>query len=507
MSFRTLAAACAAALIAAAPSAHAAEWKRLDSEHFTLTTNIGTAPATRYLEQLEAFRWLALQVLGADGKGARAQARFEIVMLQGQEALKGIYPHLSDNAAGAYTYCAEGNLAVGTFESGRRGQDFNQIVLQHEYAHHLMFQYATVGYPAWFVEGFAEFMATASAQEGQVSLGGMYQGRANTLLSGAWLPYEDVLRWHLRPYPANDVEVQFFYAQSWLLAHYMLSDATRARRLAEYHARVAAGEDPVAAFEPATGIPVAELRKLLHPYSFGVPKFTVQADDLPRARIEVTPLGDDAHAYLPHALALRSCVKPENGQAILARLRAAMPRPEQARPAWRLALARAESRFGDAAAAVALLDPIAAAEPQNAEAQYLLGRAWLRRAEPLGGDAQAEARERARGHLFKAYRLNKNDAPTLYQLARLLAREGADPNAVNAARAARRLAPGVAEYATLQASLDLQVGDREGAVRALTPLANNPHARDSAARMRRAIEAIRAGQSAQEVGALIDPPR
>lgn len=75
---------------------------------------------------------------------------------------------------------------------------------------------------------------------------------------------------------------------------------------------------------------------------------------------------------------------------------------------------------------------------------------------------------------------------------------------MNAARGARRLAPGVVEYATLQASLDLQVGDREGAVRALTPLTNNPHARDTAARLRRAIEAIRAGQSAQEVVGLIN---
>lgn len=291
MSFRTLAPAFAAALIAATPIAHGAEWKRLDSPHFTLTTNIGTAPATRYLEQLEAFCWLALQVLGADGKGARAQARFEIALMQGQAALKAVYPNLPDHAVGAYTYCAEGTLAVGSYEGRRRGQDFNQIVLQHDYAHHLMFQYATGGYPAWFVEGFAEYMATASAQEGQVSLGGMYHARSDTLLSGAWLPYEDVLGWHLRPNPANDVEVQFFYAQSWLLAHYMLSDGTRARALADYHARVAAGEDPVAAFEPATGIPVAELRKLLHAYSFGVPRFAVPADDLPRVRIEVTPLG------------------------------------------------------------------------------------------------------------------------------------------------------------------------------------------------------------------------
>ena len=496
------------ALSAASPCVHAGEWTRLESEHFSVITNRDGKMVRDHLQQLERFRWLGLKVLGADDKGLRAQGRFDIVLLRGQASLREIFPAMDKQAAGVYSTCEEGSASYATYETGRG--DRNIMVLQHEYAHHLMFQYATIAYPEWYVEGFAEYMSTFESGDEIVSLGGTYQERLLTLTNprwGSWLPMERVLRWRMKDSPADSAdETLVLYAQSWLLTHYMFSDDERAKKLPAYFARVAAGEDPVAAFEPATGIAVADLVKQLKRYlRDSLPMVQVRGRDMPQTVIQAVSMSDAADIYMPKALPLLACVKPEHGQAILEQLRSLAGKPVRAEPALRLELARAEVRFGDASVAIALLDELIAADASNAEARYLLGRAWERKAQSSQGEERAAAQERARSEFFAAYRLRKNHAPTLYHLALALAREGATPNALNASRAARTLAPLVQGYAELEARLDLQAGDRERAMRALAALASNQHSADTAARARLAIEAIQAGKSVQDVEAIMKP--
>jgi hypothetical protein len=127
----------------------------------------------------------------------------------------------------------------------------------------------------------------------------------------------------------------------------------------------------------------------------------------------------------------------------------------------------------------------------------------LRQAEKLSGEPQRAALDSARSHLIKAYRLKKDEAPTLYHLARALRAKGIDQNMLNAARAARLLAPSVPEYAVLEARADLEAGDREPAIRALVPMATSTHQPERAARARQAIEAIRAGKPSDDVVPLL----
>ena len=496
----------AAVTAVTASAARAAEWSLLESEHFSLYARGDEAAAREYLKQMEGFRWLALKVLGTGARSLRAQARFDIYLMPGTDALRALYPELPNNAAGVYHHCSEGSVAHGAFSvRWRTSQDYNQVVLLHEYAHHLMFQHATASYPAWFVEGFAEYMATTEYEGERVSLGAVHETRSRDLAHPSWLPFDDVLRWD-GSLPKNDRNLgPSLYAQSWLLTHYMLSDDERSKKLTAYIAAQGAGEEPVAAFERVTGIAPATLPRLLQRYlRDGLPMLKVGGQDLPRPAVTATPLGADADDYLPAASALQACVSDEQGQAFLARLRTLAPRPAQANPRLRLALARAEARFGDPKAAIDMLEAHLAADAESAEAHYLLGRAWGRQAQALEGDAQQAAREGERTHLIKAYRLRKDHAPTLYHLARALERKGIDNNVLNAARAARLLSPSVGEYAVFEAWLDLQAGERDQAARALAPLASDPHAPARAARMRQAIEAIHAGKTMREVSALMN---
>jgi len=504
---KTLAGALTAALLAG--TAAAADWKQLESPHFRIYTDQDALIGREMLQQLEQLRWLGLRLLGANDRTPRLQTRFDTFVFRGRQTLKRVKPEIGETVAGMYVFCREGATAYALEDghAGRHALSWGQQILQHEYAHHLMFQYANTAYPPWYVEGFAEYLSTVRQDGDRLIVGETNRNRAMSL-NDTWLPLADVLGWHLRPAAKRPPsEVGAFYAQSWLLTHYMLSDESRARALPAYFERVGAGEDPVAAFEPATGIVLAELAdRLRRYYRSGATMLELRGQEAARAVVKESPLGPDADAYVPEASALRGCVSPERAKAILTQLRALAPDPARASPDLRLALARAETLAGDAQAAITLLEPMATDD--NAEAHYLLGRAWGRRAEALDGDAQREARDQERGQLLKAYRLRKDHAPTLYFLALALERNsGFNQNVLNAARAARLFAPAVPDYALLAVSLELQGGDRDRAALALGPLASNPHDTGAATRARLAVEAIRAGKSAAEVFKLMAPPK
>jgi hypothetical protein len=499
----------AAVLALVATLAQARDWMRLDSEHFTLYTRIDDSVSRQYLKQLEAFRWLALKLLGAGEGGARAKSRFEIYLLPGRMSLHALYPEMDYNVAGVYSRCSEGAVAFGAdvAEVDRR-QDLTLMVLQHEYAHHLMSQYAAISYPAWYVEGFAEFMSTAVYEDGRITLGAASPMRMTTLNRGGFLPFADLLGWLGKPIKQRSrSEIDSFYAQSWLLTHYMLSDDARAKKLAAYFERIGAGEDPVAAFEPAFGLRIDEMNELLSRYIRAAAMLKLPTAGMAVPTLRAAELGAQSQEWIAQAAMLRACRTPERGRELLQTLRDAAAHEKGAiEPGLRLALARGEMLFGDAKVAVALPAEDFGTDEQRAEAHYLRGRAWMRQAQSAAGDEQAAAYDEARRALFQAYRLRKDDAPTLYHLALVLSRGGDSGNALNAARGARLLVPTIGDYAALEAGLDLAAGDRERAARALMPLASDPHDAERAARVREAIRAIRDGKSAQEVSALMNSP-
>lgn len=505
MNLRTIAA-CLAGCLLAAP-AMAARWYFAESEHFTLYSSAQESVTRDYLRQLEAFRWLSLKLLGADDKSVRAQGRAEIHLMEGPSALHDLRPSLEQNVAGVFYNCAEGSLMYATQarELGPDGWDTSRLVLQHEYAHHLMFQYATMTYPAWYVEGFAEYMGTAAYEDGAISLGGQHQDRLPILETPPWLPFDEVLQWSRRESKqTNRFDTERLYAQSWLLTHYMLSEGKRTQALADYFVRLSAGEDSVAAFQAATGIVVADLPKTINAYRRALPMVKIRSAEIPVPNVRLSELSDEAARLALDSGLLRTCPKPEAGQEILERLRAQARKPGQPpSQLLSLVLARAEVLFGDPAAAVQWLEPMVAEEGASFEAHYLMARALMRQAEKLSGEPQQAALDSARSHLIKAYRLKKDEAPTLFHLARILATKGIDQNVLNAARGARLLAPSVPEYAVMEARVDLEAGDRELAIRALVPLATGTHQPERAARARQAIEAIRAGKPADEVAPLL----
>ena len=495
----------ATALVVAASwcmPAQAANWNRFETAHFVITTDADAGKAEAYSQRIEAFRHVALMMLGADPASTRTQAKFDIWLLHSRQQVQNLRPAFSFQVAGVYFTCEEGATAYASVQDSWDDSDAGLTTLLHEYSHHLMFQSARAWYPAWYVEGFADYMSAMSMDSSRVLIGNPNPARVRWLADSHWLDFERVLvpqGIYGSDKPADDAEVASFYAQSWLLTHYMLNDSERVRRFSAYFARVGAGEDPVAAFEPATGIPVGNLKRLLKRYLESMPVIAIPNKDIPKVTARPAPLPEDKGDWLLNASLLRTCMGKPQGEKVLAQLRTLASAPAGVSPDLRLARDRAEILFGDAQVARDDLAAHAAEDDGRFDAHYLLGRAAMASARDQSAKGRDTAREQARDQFLQAYRLKKVDAANLYYLSFALAGKGTESDVLNAARGAHALSPSVGSYALREAQLDLDAGQRDKAELALTPLASNPHDPARAARMRAAIDAIHAGKSRAEV--------
>ncbi len=494
----------------------AATWVRAESPHFVIVSTGSESQAREYVRVLEAFRQAVLPMFGAQPGQARAQSRFELHLLGSPGDLAQVHPSLASGFGGVFIRCAEGSAAFAVrsrspnllLSEADRG--LNTVL--HEYVHRLMSQYAATGFPVWYSEGLADYLATARVREHAIDFGAGESGRAYILNNRPWIGFESVLNPAFRllgEAAAEPLDVQRFYAQSWLLTHYLFSDAQRARALTAYLVRIGAGEDAVAAFEPATGVPVAALPRLLRRHFAALPVVTISTRGLPEPAIRVQAVPAEESAWVLPAAVLRSCPERPHGEALLAELQRGRGRAAGRPPALlRLALARAELLFGSVDAARRELEALLEADDASFEGHYLMARVWQRAAEGLEGEARREALDQARSYHFKAYRIERLDAPNLYFLAQLLLQRGeSGATLLNAAQGARHLQPLQPEYVWLDLRVSLAAGQRERAVAALQPLASNPHDPQSGERVRKAIALVQAGAGVEAVLAAIEPPK
>ena len=495
----------ALALFIALP-AQAGDWLRARTPNFVVESDTSAPVLRRHAQQLEAFRTAALWVLGKDGGERTQRPPTQLMLLKQRESLNEVRPGTPRNAWGYMSQCEDGAVAFAAVPPETRSvaQDWGTFVVFHEYAHRLMFQVGQRYYPAWFVEGFADFMAGTEIEAGRVTFGQAVPWRTGMLADGGWLDAATLLAAGPEIYARHERTVGLFYAQAWLLTHFMLNDTALARRFYDYFEKVGAGADPVQAFEPAVGIAVPALNQRLRQHLATLQTTRVSGRDLLQADPVVEPVpGPDGQVLLAAAV-LKTCPPRAQGEQMLARLRALDGEPASQGQGVKLARARAELAFGDPAAARDALLALVAQADDLAEAHQLLARALVAAAPKDDTEARDAARQEARTHAFRAYRLQRQDAPTLYRLAQILQADGVTTNLRNAARGAQALEPLVPSYAVLAAQVALDAGQRDEAIAALVPLATYPHNPPQVARLRRAIEALRQGAGRAEFDRLLD---
>jgi Protein of unknown function (DUF1570) len=466
-----------------APTAALADWRKAESANFIVYSDGSERGLRDYTIELERIDQLMRAYFGLPQ--TRATRPLSVYLVSDRQALRTVEPALPPSSAGVYSANFRDMRAIAVRASGEE-------IVRHEYGHHFMFSNFPGAYPAWFREGFAEFFMTATGSgAGQATVGRSSLMRIQTLNSLRWLPMDQVLtgRFSQRERTARAA----FYAQAWLLTHWILTDPDRRRRMDAYLSETGRGVSTEAALQAHFGLTTEQLGETLRAYFHAGPRYAeMDLTAVPPPTVTITDMPASADDLLLLDLNARNGATPEAGAGLLARIRSAA----QLRPGDRFAqtaLARAEVFWGDPQAAEAILAPLLAAAADDVDLLLLMADVRLTQGERFQDPA---ARERtlaeARVFLERARQADPDDHRVYQSLAhsrRFLPGYPGEQD-VELWRRAVAIAPQVASNRPIAAEALLKHGHVDEARRVIQPIANDPHGGEISPRVQRILDAI-----------------
>jgi len=490
-----------AAFLLLGTGAARAEWRRAESPNFILHGDLSESALRERILLLEDFDRL-LRTL-TPGQEEPALNRLHVYIFPNRAPLGVVRPGIPAGIAGFYMASDDGILAMIDGTNLEAGNE----ILFHEYAHHFMRQNYALPYPAWYVEGFAEYFSTARFTTRKIDIGQFSRGRVASIVGTAqWLPMERMLSGG--PMNLGREQMSAYYAQAWLMTHYFYSTPERQAVLTRLIA-AQRGASPVEALRSATGLtPEAFTRELRTYIGRGSIAYRQMERGTPAtpATVTITMLPRSARELMAYEAALRVGVGEEQAPAYLQQVRAIAARFPDDPLAMRVQ-AHIELRHGDAAVADRLLDRLLVTSANDAELLYLKGMRWLLAEE--SDNPPENAGRTARQWFGRAQRADPNHWQTLYRYAQSLRGEPAfmSENTRNAMLLANQLAPQVHSITMNAASLLISRREYAQAIVLLTPLTGDPHNTGLASAARQMVERAQNAMRAAAPAGSSEPSR
>lgn len=466
-----------------------AAWYKVETEKFIF---YGTSPKSLQEDaiRLERFDALLRKLLAIPEP--QNEGKLSVYVLSGQSEVRRVLGRGVKGVAGFYRANEAGVMAVVPRESG----DFDNIILNHEYAHHLMMHNFSSAYPAWYVEGFAEFLSTVEFKGDKANLGLQAKHRAYQLYLEDTVPIRTLLS-----ATVNDVAPDQrgnFYGRAWLLTHFLTFKSERSGQLKSYLNQVSNGKSSLEAAEAAFG----DLNVLNRDLQNYLRARTITYLGLPfpapvGLKVTVTLLDPSFGETLHDRLALSGSTREEGRQKILRSLETATNFYGKNADVW-TQLAGLKLRMKDYVGSIEAADRAIALDPAAARAFLWKGQARLRQLQ-FAGSEDAAAWKEARGWLVRGNRANPEDVLILYEYYRSFARERRAPTeaAIAGLRKATFNAPQVSSFRIAYAAELLKSGNYKAAADYLSPIANSPHGGEMTKKYQEIIGDLRAADASK----------
>ena len=243
-------------------------WIEVQTPHFIVASNDGAKTARGVADQFEQIRFLYSKALN---RGLRMDPGIPILIfaMKNEKALSQLMPEYwvqegHTHPAGLFVHGQEKNyIAIRTDVEG----EFPYLPIYHEYVH-LIVNLNYQRFPIWLNEGFADFFGCATLTGKGGKLGQANSSYLDILQQSKLLPLETLFKVdHQSPYYNEAKKTSIFYAQSWALVHYLMTDPEKQKSeaLSKYISFVENGVDPVEAANRAFG-DLAQLQKALQSY-------------------------------------------------------------------------------------------------------------------------------------------------------------------------------------------------------------------------------------------------
>jgi tetratricopeptide (TPR) repeat protein len=279
-------------------------WMSVRSQNFTLIGNTSEGDLKKLAIKLEQFRHVLSQLFPSAKIATPIPTT--IILFKDQRSFDPFKPKYQGKTA---------KQVAGYFRSG---DDVNYIVLTkelggsnpfevifHEFEHFVIHNNVTNA-PPWLDEGLAEFYSTFEAQsELKVRLGTPTPWHIGTLRERDLLPLKTLLTVDRKsPYYNERDKVGIFYAESWVLVHYLMlaNDGKRQGQLTRYISQMNSGmsaeENFRQSFETDYKTMEDELRSYVRKFLFPVIDITFKQLDFVKD-IQSAPLSEaEANYYL-----------------------------------------------------------------------------------------------------------------------------------------------------------------------------------------------------------------
>lgn len=460
-----------------------AEWYEAQTAHFVVKTRASEAEAREYALELERFD-RALRLLQGmsteDEDIGRANKptvyRFgyaEDIALMLGSSRSGVAGFFIPRAGASVGFAPTKSDKIETKSASMREDSRTQMdprtVLFHEYTHYFMMQHFPGAYPRWYVEGFAELMATMRINpDGSYHLGDPPQHRAVQIFQLRDFPLEQMLDPN---YKLTGLDALQHYATGWLFAHYLSFEPQRLEKLRAYLKAIGKGEDGLVAARREFGdlkAIQAELRK----YKKGpFPGLDISAGAMqPKVAVRALSASEEAAIRSEMRLA-RGALGLEDARDILADVtRSLKDKPEDPHLLGLLGQAQLEARQFDAA------ETTGARLVQIDKGNQT---AWLVRSAAALGKATDDPAfaEVAREHATAAAKLDREDPRPLilYYLSYVRGKEQPSETAITALETAFKNAGSDSTYRLLVAHQMLLDNRLDTAQHVLMPIAFRGH--------------------------------
>ncbi len=487
-----LACLCLAAMVLAPGKANAA-WNQAQSKHFTVYSNRNVKELREFAEKLEKFDYLLRVMSGTDSKANdRPLQVFALDSIGEVRSISG-NPH----TAGFYNTSDRNAFAVVTrrSEAGKFDLDSEQILF-HEYAHHFMLHYFPAAYPAWYVEGFAEFYSTVTFKpDGAIVFGNPPLYRAPTLVRMGIYPLEKLFARTTDRLGA--LEGDSYYGTAWLLTHYLHYNEKRGAEFARYLKDVVTGVPDVTLDNHFEGGDKALEKELRAYINARISASSLTTRELPPISVTITALDPAQAALLKYRLRLMAGMPEAEREKFATGVReTAAHFPASADAQGVLADAEMLSDHKDAALAAA--ERALAIDPKYAPALATKAELLLEKA---NASDKPEDWKAALATIVKANRADLEDPVPLVLFYRYHAMRGGDMPAVgyDGLEKAFALLPQNPNYRFMLASGYAHRKNYKAAIRILDVLAFSPHEsgmREGALKLQQAFRDAEAGGGA-----------
>lgn len=485
-----------ASLIAAAwPGIANAAWQEASSAHFIVYADDKPERVRAFTERLEKFDKAVRTLRNMPDEKLSDAERVRVYMVGDLGDLQKLAGKGMSGVAGFYDARVGGPVAFVPRDAPKDSPfDLDaQSILFHEYTHHLMFlNWPNTVFPAWFVEGFAEFHATAKfLPKGGVQFGQVPGYRVWTVGDGGLLPAARLVQ--LDPGKLNDDQRDALYSRGWLLTHMLTFDASRKGQLNKYMTALNAGKSSDEAAKE-----FGDLKRLDRDMTVYINRPTITIATMGEDKLTIGPitlrqLGAGEAAVMPALLRSTRGVDKQSAQDVvkLARKLAA-PFPNDA--GAQNELAEAEFDAGNLVEAEAAADRAIAAEPRSIHALIYKGMARSAQLAKAGDKDPAHWRA-ARRWFAEANRIDPDNPRPMVLFYSNFLEAGVKPtaNAEDGLIAAYNLAPFAYDLRMTAAGIFLHRGDREHARAALLTVAYSPHRAETAPLALDALTALDTG--------------